>query len=67
MRERETRVYPMCCTSAHCGKTSDQCPTCTYFPVKKEFAEWVERTGAKVADGIWSPLVYVAEARPNNG
>lgn len=57
----ETRVYPICCTSAYCGKI-DCPPTCRNLPELRSFKEWRERTDAQPADRIWSPLVYVAPA-----
>jgi hypothetical protein len=56
----QTRTYPTCCTSAYCGKNSDACTTCENGPVLQEFNDWVESTGAKPVDPIWSPLVYKA-------
>jgi len=53
------RVYPICCTSAYCGKGPEECASCKNKPALDEFKAWVERTGAVVADPIWSPLVYV--------
>lgn len=56
---RETRIYPMCCTSANCGHGT--CPAdCRCLPVLHEFKAWVERKAAKVEDHIWCPLVYTA-------
>jgi hypothetical protein len=52
----DTRVYPVCCTSAHCGKTD--CTGCKNLPVLAEFKAWVEKTGAKVTDPVWCPNVY---------
>lgn len=56
-----TRVYPMSCTSAYCGKGAESCPACPHFPAFQEFKEWVRKTDAIVTDRIWSPLVYVAQ------
>lgn len=54
----EKRVYPVSCTSAYCGRI--ECPPdCPFLPKLKEFRAWKERTGAKPADPIWSPNVYV--------
>lgn len=56
---RDVRVYPYCCLSAQCGRTS--CPAdCPRLPVLQEFKRWVEKNDAQVADEIWCPTVYVA-------
>jgi len=52
------RIYPSCCTSAFCGKSSKSCPSCRHWPTLREFMEWVERTGAVVTDPIWCPTAY---------
>lgn len=51
------RVYPVCCTSAYCGRI--ECSGCPNEPRLLEFKAWVKRTGARPADEIWSPNVYV--------
>lgn len=56
----ERRNYPTCCTSMYCGKGSDECPGCVNEPVLTEFKDWKDRTQAKMADPIWSPLTYVS-------
>lgn len=53
-----TRIYPICCTSAYCGGGGEDCKTCPNGPALQEFKDWVQKTGAKCADEIWSPLVY---------
>ena len=53
------RVYPTACTSAYCGRTT--CPAdCPSLPALHEFKAWVVRTGARVMDPVWCPLVYTA-------
>jgi len=55
--KRTLRIYPTGCTSAYCGKT--KCPEdCPRLPLLRDFKAWVETTGAKVTDPIWSPTVY---------
>lgn len=56
---RETRVYPMCCTSAYCGKTN--CEGCRNKETLDKFNEWKDRTNAQCADPIWCPTVYVSQ------
>ncbi len=55
------RVYPACCTSAYCGKTSESCPECRCYPILQEFKQWVKDHNAKCSDPIWSPNVYRSE------
>jgi hypothetical protein len=52
----ETRVYPVRCRSALCGQPD--CVDCSHLPALIEFKEWIQRTGARVADPVWSPTVY---------
>ncbi|NCA72338.1 MAG: hypothetical protein EOM91_20165 [Sphingobacteriia bacterium] len=61
-----TRVYPLDCTSAYCGKGPESCPSCHHYPVLAEFNRWREETRARQSDPIWSPLVYVS-TRPEGG
>ena len=58
LKREVKRVYPSCCTSAHCGRLS--CDGCPNLPVLQEFKDWVKETGAKCVDRIWSPNVYRA-------
>jgi len=53
---RTMRVYPIGCTSAYCGKI--YCGGCRRASILNEFKDWVRRTGARVTDEIWNPLVY---------
>lgn len=53
-----TRVYPICCTSAFCGRL--ECEGCRNKPILDEFKTWMNRVGATKPDPVWSPLVYVA-------
>jgi hypothetical protein len=57
---RKTRVYPLDCTSAFCGKGPESCPACRFYPKLKDFKDWVSMTGAVCEDPIWCPLVYTA-------
>ncbi len=59
----ETRVYPICCTSAYCGRGPASCPSCVNYPTLKAFKQWRDETDAKPADEIWSPLVYQGVAK----
>ena len=52
------RVYPIACTSMYCGTGGAKCRTCPNGPALEEFKAWVQRTGARVTDPIWCPLVY---------
>lgn len=54
----DTRLYPLDCTSAYCGRT--QCDDCARKPALDDFRAWVERTGATRPDPVWAPRVYVA-------
>ena len=58
--KRETRIYPMCCTSAYCGGGGDDCLTCQFKGELDSFNEWVERKQAICPDEIWCPLFYEA-------
>lgn len=58
----ETRVYPIACTSAFCGRA--ECSGCPRKPALDEFKAWRARTDAAPADPIWSPLVYIARRAP---
>lgn len=60
-RKGEVRVYPTCCTSLHCGKGPESCPTCPNFPRLSEFKRWRDATEAVADDPIWCPNVYVAQ------
>lgn len=60
---RTLRVYPICCTSAYCGRVD--CTGCPNLPILSEFKQWIASTGAVVTDPIWSPLVYtVPQVKP---
>ena len=37
-----TRVYPLDCTSAYCGKGPEPCPSCRHYPALVEFKRWSE-------------------------
>ena len=58
---RTMRVYPICCTSAFCGRL--ECSGCRNWPLLTEFKAWVAHTGAKVTDPIWCPRVYTVPNR----
>lgn len=58
MSKGEIKVYPVCCTSAFCGR--GECKGCQHEPTLREFKEWREKTGAVCSDPIWSPTVYKA-------
>jgi len=58
--KKETRIYPICCTSAYCGGGGDDCLTCRNKKELDSFNEWVERKQAICPDKIWSPLFYEA-------
>ena len=56
---KNTRVYPVACRSAYCGKT--ECPKdCQFLPALTNFKEWVKNYDAVVEDEIWCPTVYTA-------
>ena len=58
-RNPETKIYPIACTSAFCGRLD--CPAdCPNLPALTDFKEWSERTDAVQADPIWDRLVYEA-------
>ena len=57
--ERETRVYPACCQSAHCGRV--ECEGCQNRTVHDEFEAWRRRTGATREEPIWCPSVWTAQ------
>lgn len=65
--EMETRMYPICCTSAFCGGYGDSCRTCRNKPVLDEFKAWRERTAAVQKNPIWSRLFWTAtrEEKPD--
>lgn len=56
---KETRVYPMNCTSAFCGR--DNCEGCKWLGELTEFKAWKEETKAVCEDYIWSPNVWTAQ------
>lgn len=56
----QIRLYPQCCTSAYCGKSSSSCPACPNGSVLAEFEQWVADTDATCPDRTWAPLVYRA-------
>lgn len=58
------RVYPACCTSAFCGRTSESCPACQNYPTLQDFKRWREETAAVCLDPIWCPNVYEATRNP---
>jgi len=58
--EDRGRRYPAACMSEFCGKGSESCPECRYYPPLREFKEWRDRTGAICLDPVWSPEFYVA-------
>ncbi|MDD5062959.1 MAG: hypothetical protein PHN44_11840, partial [Candidatus Marinimicrobia bacterium] len=68
MKINETRLYPLCCTSAYCGRVNcdayahrgRQIPECQNKPVLERFRTWVEKTDAIIEDPIWCPRVYTA-------
>lgn len=53
------RLYPLCCTSAYCGR--GDCKGCKNLPTLEEFQKWVKDTGATRTDPIWCPRVYTVE------
>ncbi len=57
--QRETRLYPLACTSAYCGNVMD-CDKCVNVKALRAFKAWREETGATRPDHIWSPRVWVA-------
>lgn len=57
-KDERTRIYPICCTSAFCGKID--CDGCRNKPVLDEFKAWSERTKAVRPDWIWCPSVWEA-------
>lgn len=59
---KQTRVYPVGCTSAYCGRV--ECTGCPRKPILDEFNAWVARTEAIVDDPIWCPTVYTAQKLP---
>lgn len=63
----EVRVYPVCCTSACCGKL--ECPAgCPRRPVLAEWEAWKAAGAAEKTDPVWCPTVWTAtrdgEVRP---
>lgn len=58
----ESRVYPICCTSAYCGNFGAACSQCENKPVLDAFHSWVKRTKAKRA--YPDSLVYYATECP---
>lgn len=63
MGRRLTRIYPLCCQSAYCGKSD--CTGCVNKPIHDEFMAWVEKHKAEVVDPIWSPCVFVSTVNPD--
>jgi hypothetical protein len=55
---KETRIYPVGCTSAFCGRID--CTGCSRAPERHAFEAWRERTHATRPDPIWCPLVWCA-------
>jgi len=51
-----TRVYPINCTSAYCGRAN--CTGCCYLSALDEFRAWARDNNARVEDEIWAPLVW---------
>jgi hypothetical protein len=43
----ESRIYPICCTSAYCGNYGESCNGCENKPALDEFRSWAKRTRAK--------------------
>lgn len=59
MERTNTKVYPSCCLSASCGKTT--CPdNCPCLPRKQAFDQWVKDHAAVVKDPTWCRTVYTA-------
>lgn len=55
----ESRVYPVACQSAFCGRA--ECPErCPSLPELRRFLRWVDESGATVEDETWCPTVYTA-------
>ncbi len=52
-------VFPVCCTSAFCGKTEPACRTCRNRQELDEFNQWVEDHHAVCVDAIWNPSVFM--------
>ena len=53
---KETKLYPLCCTSMYCGR--EDCKGCESKPIKDDFESWRERTNAYKPDPIWCPRVW---------
>ena len=58
----QSKLFPICCTSAYCGKIN--CPiSCKNLAELTKFKAWVEATSAIKTDPIWCPLVYTATTK----
>jgi len=53
-----SRLYPLCCQSAYCGRT--QCEGCRHLPEREAFERWREQTNAFRPDPVWSPSFWQA-------
>jgi len=58
MTTLETRVYPVGCTSAYCGRL--KCDGCPRLPELQAFQAWKAERAAECKDPIWCPTVYTA-------
>lgn len=56
--EPTTRVYPSCCTSAYCGRST--CDGCQNLSILQDFKAWREKHAAICEDPIWCPTVFTA-------
>lgn len=60
-KNKETRVYPVCCQSASCGASGADCnEKCQFWRVLQEFNRWKSEHKAIRESEVWNPTVYTA-------
>ena len=58
MYDKNTRIYPSCCTAAYCGSAT--CDGCPDLPTLNEFKAWRLENNAHRPDPIWCPSIWTA-------
>lgn len=55
-----SRIYPLTCTSAFCGKAGGACASCPHVGALREFEAWRELRNAERPDEVWCPSFWQA-------
>lgn len=58
-----SRIYPLTCISAYCGKAADACASCPHLPAHREFEAWRELRNATRPDEVWCPSFWQATSK----